>query len=70
MKYLRRKYTNCVILTSVICFYLSPLKGFEGDGFSCSDINECATGDHKCDEDAECTNTIGSFTCECKQGKR
>ena len=62
-----------MILSSFIylsSFIWTLLKGFEGDGSLCSDINECATGDHDCDEDAECTNTVGSFTCECKQGKR
>jgi len=32
------------------------------------DINECALGTHNCDIHAICTNTIGSYTCECKTG--
>ena len=31
-----------------------------------SDIDECYFGTHDCDENAECTNTIGGFTCTCK----
>ena len=45
------------------------LKGFEGDGNSCSDIDECNKGTHDCHIDAKCDNNPGSFKCECKQGK-
>lgn len=33
-----------------------------------SDINECALATHNCHADAYCTNSIGSFTCTCKEG--
>ena len=38
-----------------------------GDG-QCSDIDECGTAKHNCDSNAECTNSDGSFSCECKSG--
>lgn len=42
-------------------------EGFERDGASCEDIDECA-GDNDCDENATCTNTAGGYTCACKAG--
>ena len=30
--------------------------------------NECILGTNNCDISANCTNTIGSYTCECKTG--
>ena len=33
-----------------------------------SDIDECSIGAFKCRIHTECINTIGSYTCKCKQG--
>ena len=33
-----------------------------------ADVNECITGEHKCDAKADCNNTEGSFECTCKAG--
>ena len=33
-----------------------------------SDVNECEIGSDNCDENAECTDTTGSFNCSCNFG--
>ncbi|KAM5151996.1 uromodulin-like [Mantella aurantiaca] len=41
--------------------------GYIGDGFTCSDIDECAySWTNNCNE--HCINTEGSFTCGCTEG--
>ncbi|ETN65266.1 laminin subunit gamma-3 [Anopheles darlingi] len=34
----------------------------------CPDVDECELGLHDCHEQAECTNTHGSFNCRCRKG--
>ncbi|XP_077993148.1 uncharacterized protein LOC144447116 [Glandiceps talaboti] len=41
--------------------------GYRGDGFSCTNINECDE-EKPCDTRADCTDTIGSYTCKCHDG--
>ena len=33
-----------------------------------SDVDECSAGSGPCDENADCTNSDGSYSCICKQG--
>ena len=33
-----------------------------------SDIDECSADSSLCDENADCTNNEGSYSCTCKQG--
>lgn len=42
--------------------------GYEGDGVTCVDINECTNGTANCSEDATCSNLDGSYMCTCKVG--
>jgi hypothetical protein len=41
-------------------------EGNEGQDRLCEDVCECCIGTENCHEWATCTNTIGSFTCECQ----
>ncbi len=58
------KCTNSVTLAP-IC---ACKDGYQGDGKTCSDIDECAANTAGCDGNATCANTIGSFTCTCNGG--
>ena len=40
----------------------------QGDGYTCHNVNECYLG--KCHENADCEDSIGSYTCTCKSGFR
>jgi hypothetical protein len=42
--------------------------GFEGDGRTCSDVNECATNNGGCNTNATCVNTPGGARCVCNTG--
>ena len=33
-----------------------------------SDVDECTLNTDNCDINAECTNTVGSFECDCNSG--
>ena len=36
--------------------------------FISTDIDECTGGSARCDKDADCKNTDGSYSCSCKPG--
>ncbi|XP_028414303.1 fibrillin-2-like [Dendronephthya gigantea] len=40
--------------------------GYEGNGYNCTDINECQT--NPCNVKANCTDTGGSYNCTCNMG--
>ena len=35
---------------------------------SFSDLDECTTQTHNCDANADCINTVGSYSCKCNAG--
>lgn len=42
--------------------------GWEGDGTTCDDVDECAIDNGGCDDNATCTNTEGDRDCDCNKG--
>ena len=59
--------SNCIdIPGSFIC---QCKHGFESVGDECNDIDECTIGTDGCsDNDAECENDVGGFSCVCDEG--
>ena len=62
-----------MVVTDMICTKLSlnflkqsTQRRFIGLPLFSTDINECSSGIHRCDQD--CTNTDGSYTCSCRVG--
>lgn len=44
--------------------------GYEPQGNSCVDIDECKRHEHDCQPSQECINSVGAFTCQCPDGYR
>ncbi|KAL9975104.1 hypothetical protein ACROYT_G012220 [Oculina patagonica] len=51
--------------TCPVCYQAAPSRYM---GMARSDIDECGKGSHECDVNANCTNTVGSYNCTCKEG--
>jgi hypothetical protein len=44
-------------------------EGYQGDGYECTDLDECADPSlNDCDPNAECTNQQGGYSCACPEG--
>ncbi|XP_062855863.1 EGF-containing fibulin-like extracellular matrix protein 2a [Trichomycterus rosablanca] len=48
--------------------YNSCTSGYEAQGDSCVDVDECEMDRHDCQPSQECFNTEGSYTCQCPGG--
>nr|XP_012559284.2 uncharacterized protein LOC105845741 [Hydra vulgaris] len=64
---------NATCMDTQFAYNCTCKKGFQGDGFYCEDINECALSipptNPTCDSvKGYCVNTIGSHKCFCKTG--
>ncbi|KRZ95167.1 Latent-transforming growth factor beta-binding protein 2 [Trichinella sp. T8] len=59
---------QCTNATGI--FGCSCLDGFEGDGYNCTDINECELPSKQplCPENSVCHNIPGSYFCDCATG--
>ena len=58
------KNTICIAFVFTLTRLNSPLQST-----SLSDVNECLTGAHKCEQDSTtCNNQLGSYSCKCKKG--
>ena len=42
--------------------------GFTGTGITCTDVDECLTGNAVCQDHATCSNSVGSYDCICDTG--
>ncbi|CAI8057610.1 Fibrillin-1 [Geodia barretti] len=49
-------------------YWCQCLPGFQGDGYNCTDINECELLIAKCRDNAKCLNIEGNYSCDCKSG--
>ncbi|XP_037915598.1 protein kinase C-binding protein NELL1-like isoform X3 [Hermetia illucens] len=68
-------HTNATCLNLTTKYTCTCRQGFQGDGFHCSDVDECtaargsAIGNH-CRFNTQCVNVPGSYRCECLSGYR
>ena len=54
---------------SFSCQCNSGFFGITGTVGSCGDLDECLTSWNECPENASCTNTVGSYECDCGTGR-
>ena len=59
---------NYIILVAILTSCLFRQNKFNIYFNYHSDSDECLNNSHNCSENADCTNTEGSFNCSCKPG--
>ena len=58
---------NAICSNIVGGFKYSCNQGWEGDGYFCTDVNECENGT-VCGANQNCRNVAGNYSCSCKDG--
>lgn len=43
---------------------------YSTQNFTLTDIDECISGSNNCSQEARCSNTHGSYSCECLTGHK
>ena len=60
-------HENAICTNTVGGFQCTCSQGWQGDGFYCSDVNECTNGS-VCGMNQLCRNTAGNYSCSCSEG--
>ena len=63
----------CMLLLYIIMcirynYSVTYWEQFVANTFYSKDVDECSSGTFPCNDNANCTNTIGSFLCNCQSG--
>ena len=60
---------HCKSGGSFSCSCNTGFFGITGTVGSCGDLDECLSSWNECPDSAECTNTVGSYECDCGEGR-